>query len=107
MAGGSVQVVATGPGPALSSRLWRPHRHDVGDQDVGREAGGHHFLSSRLLTVKRNIGEMGEEIEVGDRPSSMTERLSAEAALIGGGEPKHDGFVMRDACAMCGQLWDW
>ena len=31
---------------------------------------------------------MGEEIEVGDRPSSMTERLSVEAALIGGGEPK-------------------
>ncbi len=48
---------------------------------------------------------MSEEIELRDRPGSMTGRLSAEAALIGGGEPKHDGFVMReDACAVSGQL---
>ena len=51
---------------------------------------------------------MGEEVEVGDRPSSMTERLSEEAVPIGGGEPEQDGLVMRErACAVGSQFWDW
>ncbi len=45
---------------------------------------------------------------MGDRPSSMTERLRVVAVPIGGGEPEHEGLVMREgACAVGSQFWDW
>ena len=38
----------------------------------------------------------------------MTERLSGEAVLIDGGEPEHDGLVVReDAFAVGSHFWDW
>jgi hypothetical protein len=62
--------------------------------------------SIAVINGKENIREMGRRSKW-ERPSSMAERLSAVAVLIGGVEPKHDGFVKREgACAVSGQFWD-
>ena len=46
--------------------------------------------------------------KLGDRPSSMTERLRVVAVPIDSREPDHEVLVMREGtCAVGSQFWDW